>query len=251
MISVQGRTIDEERIARETQYHPANSLDAARGAAARALVVRELLLHEAEQRGIETADEDTRIEVLLADQVAASVPDEAACRRYFAQNRDRFTSPVRVEAQHILLAAAPDDGDARVAARDRAEALIAELQAAPGRFAELAREHSRCPSKDDGGRLGLIGPGQTVPELDGTLFRLPANTLCAHPVETRYGYHVLRTGERQGGEPLPFDAVRERIADYLREQNWRQAVSEYLHRLIAEARIEGIDMDGADAPLIQ
>jgi transposase-like protein len=61
----------------------------------------------------------------------------------------------------------------------------------------------------------------------------------------------VRLDRRIEGRQLPFDAVRERIADHLREHVWRRAVSQYLQLLIGQAEIRGIDLKGANTPLVQ
>ena len=101
-------------------------------AAARALVVRELLLQEARRLGVAAepladddgrreTDEEALIRALVEREVRVPDPDEARCRRYYEQNLRRFRSPDIYEAAHILFAAAPGDGDARAAARMQAE----------------------------------------------------------------------------------------------------------------------------------
>jgi len=71
------------------------------------------------------------------------------------------------------------------------------------------------------------------------------------PLETRYGFHVVWLHERRRGELLPYEAVREKIATYLKESVWRRSVSQYLQILAGRSRIEGIDLNGADNPLVQ
>ena len=68
------------------------------------------------------------------------------------------------------------------------------------RFAELARQHSACPSKEQGGALGQISKGQTVPEFERQLFRLPAG-LCPQPLESRYGFHLVTVTPPPEGAP--------------------------------------------------
>lgn len=251
MITVGETTIGEEQIAREVQYHPAASLEQARAEAASALVVRELLIREARRQALQDEDDESVVAQLLEQDVQVPEPGDAECQRYFEHNRDRFRSPTCLEVQHILIPAAPDDAGERLAARDRAEALTDEVRQEPERFEALAQAHSACPSGREGGHLGLLTRGQTVPEFDNTVFRLDADTLCPHPVETRYGFHVVRVNRRVDGAPLPFEAVRERIADYLREQSWRRAVSQYVQRLVAQAKITGIDLEAGETPLVQ
>jgi peptidyl-prolyl cis-trans isomerase C len=67
------------------------------------------------------------------------------------------------------------------------------------------------------------------------------------PVATRYGFHVIRLDRKHEGCTLPYEVVAERIADYLRASVRRRADAQYVARLISAARIEGIELAGADA----
>ncbi len=64
-----------------------------------------------------------------------------------------------------------------------------------GDFAELAREHSSCPSGANGGDLGSFGPGQMVPEFDQVVFSADINEVQG-PVKTQFGYHLLEVTSR-------------------------------------------------------
>jgi peptidyl-prolyl cis-trans isomerase C len=263
-VFVNGVEIGDHAINSEVQYHPAGSVEEAREAAARALAVRELLLQEATRRGIEhpdppaqgpaeerEADDEALIRTLLAREVRTPEPDEATCRRFYEQNLKRFRSPDLFEAAHILFLADPEDADAGARAREQAKGVLREVLAAPERFADRARELSACPSAAQGGNLGQITRGQTVPELETFLYSLEPGQICPVPVRTRFGYHVLRLDRRIEGRQLPFEIVRERIEDYLREHVWRRAVSQYLQLLVGQAEIRGIELNGASTPLVQ
>jgi peptidyl-prolyl cis-trans isomerase C len=252
-ISVNGRVIEEREIARETQYHAARSLDEARRKAATALVVRELLVQRAQRLGIERdgADLEALVQALIEREVSVPKADEAACRRYYEANAKRFRSADLVEARHILLLAAPDDAEAVAAARAKAQGLIGLLKERPERFADLARELSACPSAKQGGNLGQLTRGSTVPEVETFLFQLEEGQLCPVPVRSRYGYHVLIVDRRVSGRRLPFEAVHKKIAEYLEDRVWRQAVRQYVELLIGSADIEGIDLKGSSSPLVQ
>jgi peptidyl-prolyl cis-trans isomerase C len=262
-VRINGRAIPEELIAREMQYHPAPTLEAARREAVQALALKALLLDEARRQGLAAQIEgaasgdvggdrdEALVERLLEREIEVPEPDEASCRRYFEHNRGRFRSPDLYEAAHVLIPASPDDPVARHEALTRAEELLAELRLAPERFADLARRHSACPSRESGGSLGQIRNGETVPEIDAWLDRLAPGTLADRPVESRYGFHLLRLDQRAEGRELPFEAVRERVAAYLREASWRRAVSQYLRLLAGRADVQGVDLRGADSPLVQ
>ena len=263
-VSVNGVEISDHAINSELQYHPAGSVEEARAAAARALAVRELLLQAAAQRCIvrpdppergqaderETEDE-ALIRTLIAREVRTPEPDEATCRRFYEQNLKRFRSPDLFEAAHILFVADPEDAAASARAREQASAVLHDVLAEPGRFADLARAQSACSSAAQGGNLGQITRGQTVPEFETFLFNLEPGQICPVPVRTRFGYHVLRLDRRIEGRQLPLEAVRDKIADYLREHVWRRAVSQYLQLLAGQAEIRGIELNGASTPLVQ
>jgi peptidyl-prolyl cis-trans isomerase C len=259
---VNGREVEAALIAAEVQNHPAPDPEQAWEAAARALVLRQLLLDEADRleimsvglvdaEGRKLADEDARIEALLEQEVQCPAADETVTRRFYAQHSDRFMSPILVEAEHILFAASPEDSLAYGLATGDARTAIRTLQAKPGQFAELALKHSACPSKDQGGNLGQIGSGQTVKEFEDILFHLDEGMLHPEPVKTRFGVHVIRAGRRIERQQLPFELVKEKIAQYLEEASWRRAVTQYLSILASHAGIEGVEMDTADGPLVQ
>lgn len=251
-IRVNDCTIDDEAIRHEMAHHPAQNPDQSREQAARALVVRELLLQQARSLHplSDDADDEARIEALLASEVAVPEPKADECERYYEANRTKFRSETLFELAHILLPADPRDAEARDVARSTAEELIATLQAEPDRFAELARAHSACPSKETGGSLGQIGRGQTVPEFESALEKLPLG-LAAQPLESRYGLHVVQVARRVEGEQLPFEAVEQQIAEYLRERVRHRALHQYVQLLAGEAEIEGIELEGATSPLLQ
>jgi peptidyl-prolyl cis-trans isomerase C len=78
------------------------------------------------------------------------------------------------------------------------ETLCADLKqqiADGGDFAELAQQHSSCPSSARGGDLGAFGPGQMVPEFDQVVFSADVNTVQG-PVKTQFGYHLLEVTSR-------------------------------------------------------
>ena len=250
-IKVNGRIITEREIARETQYHPADSFEGARRKAAEALAVRELLLQQASRLAIEEEPEEARISALIEREVKTPRADDETCRRYYQTHPSRFRSPDLIEARHILFVASPDDAEAVAAARAKAQSAIELLKKRPDRFAELARELSACPSSKQGGSLGQVTRGSTVPEVETFLFELEPGQLCPVPVRSRYGFHVLEVLRRVEGKTLPFEAVQKKIADYLEERVWRQAVHQYIQLLVGSSDIAGIELKGVSSPLVQ
>ena len=131
-------------------------------------------------------------------------------------------------------------------ARAKAEALVAELETQPAQFEKLAAAHSDCPSKEHNGRLGQIRPGDMVEEFETALAGMEEGEISAAPVQSRYGFHVIRMDHRADGRDLPFEHVHERIADYLHETGYRASVSRYLRGLADAASIEGIELERDD-----
>lgn len=255
-VRVNGVAIDRRDIAQEMQYHPADSRDDAVYLAAQALVIRELLEQRAAELNIEVqpqpdeSDEEALIRGLIEREVKLPEADEATLQQVYQANTARFVTAPLVAARHILLAAAPDDSVERSRLRERALEIISELKNWPDRFAELARRHSGCPSKEQGGELGQLSVGQTVPEFERQLLRLPEG-LATQPIESRYGMHVVFIDQRIEGRQLPFELVRETIRGDLAERVWNKAVVQYLETLIGEADIDGIVLRGATSALLQ
>jgi peptidyl-prolyl cis-trans isomerase C len=255
-VSVNGVAVGSQDILREARNHAGERPADAWQAAATALVVKELLVQEARRLGVtgdpasdgegrtETAEE-AAIRHLVEREVVVPSASEEECRRYYDHHRTRFRSATLTEASHILIIAAPDDLDARRDAAAAAQSLCDRLAADPAVFAELARRHSQCPSAGQGGSLGQVLPGSTVPEFETALARIAPGETSRHPVETRFGCHVVRVERRIPGVDLPFEAVQARIAAYLHEAAAHRAQAQYIARLVSAADIRGLDLAGA------
>lgn len=262
-ISVNGVSIAEADILAEAQNHPADNPGQALIAAARALVVRELLLQEARRLNIETpaqspdgsgrteTADDAAIRELMEREVKTPSASETECRRFYDNNPARFRSDSIYEARHILLAAPPDHAAARTIAREQAQQLIERLTRNPGEFAALAAEHSVCPSREAGGNLGQLTRGSTVPEFESALETMQAGELLAKPVESRFGFHIILLERKIPGERLPFELVQQRIESWLEAASWSKAVAQYIAVLAGRADISGIDIAAAAGPLTQ
>ncbi len=77
---------------------------------------------------------------------------------------------------------------------DEAEALKSEIEGGAD-FAELAKQHSQCPSGRSGGDLGQFSPGQMVQEFDQVVFNEPVGVVHG-PVKTQFGYHLIEITSR-------------------------------------------------------
>jgi peptidyl-prolyl cis-trans isomerase C len=253
-VRVNGVEIEPETIAQEIQHHPAADGETAWKEAARALVLRELLLQEARRLGLEAeteededgrseTDEDSIVRSLLERSVAPAKAGEEECRRFYEARAERFRTPDLFEASHILIEPDGHDDAAWAAAEAEACAIAAELGDDPEVFAAAAREFSKCPTAHQGGSLGQVRRGELVPVVQQALELLPEGTTAREPIRSRFGWHVLRLQRRIEGRTLPFEIVRPRIADMLDARAWTVASARYAAELARAAEIEGVLMD--------
>ena len=226
------------------------------GGPAELAAARELLRQRAVEVGLlgpaTTEEEETvdaAIETLLAREVVTPSPSDEECRRYYEGHRREFQSGDLVHARHILFQITPQVNVPQM--RARAEQTLNELLAAPDRFEALAGELSNCPSGQQGGNLGQIGQGDTVPEFEKAVFKFGASGILRDIIKTRYGFHIVAVDQSIPGKLLPFEVVRERIAERLRTRVEEKAIRQYVSVLAARAEITGVDLDAASSPLVQ
>lgn len=249
-IYVNGIEIDKEVIAQELQYHPAPTKEDALFLAAQALVVRELLRLAVFADGAlgEQAwheNEELAISDLIEKNVTATTPDSDTCERYYEQNKTDYKTAPLMSVRHILLACLPEDGDARLQFKKLAYELIEKIGKSSNPdadFIELARQYSACPSKEQGGELGILSEGQTVPEFESAVFNMEQG-LAPSPVETRYGFHIVDVLDKQAGIQLDYLQAKPAIANKLAQQAFHHALCDYLYTLADKADIDGIQME--------
>jgi peptidyl-prolyl cis-trans isomerase C len=219
-----------------------------------ASAARELLRQRAVALGLITDDTevggvDAAIERLLDSEVKAPEPTDAECRRFYDAHPQLFACGELVAARHILFQVTP--GAPVAALRAKAESTLAELLKAPDRFEALALECSNCPSAQHGGNLGQLQRGDTVPEFERAVFDGTWIGIHRQLVKTRYGFHILAVDRRAPGQLMPFDAVRQKIADMLRVTVLERALAQYVRVLAGQADVRGVELGAVSTPLVQ
>ena len=205
----------------------------------------------------ELTDTDrTVIETMVDAAVKTPEPTAHECERYFEANKPQFVIGQTLHVRHILFAVTP--GVNVNALAQRAEQALLSLLAkdAPAdQFARLAGELSNCPTSTEGGDLGWIGPKDCAPELANELFHQKQTpwALGVHPrlLHSRFGLHIVEVLGQHEGQQKAYGEVRERIAAQLTLQSRAKALHQYMRLLVGQAEIEGLDMEGADSPLVQ
>ncbi|HMO08945.1 MAG TPA: peptidylprolyl isomerase, partial [Paracoccaceae bacterium] len=190
-------------------------------------------------------DDDALIRQLLEALVTPEPADEAALRAIYDADPGRFRAPPLWEAAHILIPAAPGDARARKGAEALARQVTTEVRTSPDRFGALAAEHSACDSRKSGGLLGQIGPGDTVAEFEAALRRLPEGAITEEPVESPFGFHVIRLDARAEGAILPYPVVAPRLRAAAEKAAWVRAARAFTDRMAAEATVTGIALTAA------
>ncbi len=253
-VVVNGETISSAAIAAEAQNHaaPKDKPGIAWRKAAQALVIRALLLQKAKARGLtpdpselapgrfETEDE-ALIRALLDEALTITPVTEEAVHAEWARDPDRFRSAPLWDVSHLLCACDPRNEKERMAAEERAVALLARLGGDAKGFAAVCRE-SDCGSKASGGHLGQLGPGDTVPEFEAALRSLPEGGISPGPVLSRHGWHIIRLNATAQGQVLPYETVRPKIAQALEKAAWAKASRYFVERLAQEAQISGASL---------
>lgn len=202
-----------------------------------------------------SAEQQQVIEDMLDAVVQTPEPTPEACQRYYDAHPPRFTHGQQARLRHILFAVTPGVPVQKLAQRAEAALLALTHKDAPsGRFAELTAELSNCPSGTQGGELGWVGPQDCAPELAQFLFMQEggvANGLQPRLVHSRFGLHIVDVLDQRPGELAPFEQVQGRIAGELTLQSRATALRQYMLLLVGQARVEGIELEGADTPLVQ
>jgi len=225
----------------------------------------ELLRQAAQAEGLLAADDCTApdgavsaaasaaIEALLEMTLALPEPTVEDCRRHFEAHAASYRSGERVRARHILFAVTP--GVDVTLLRKRAEVALLDVRCHDGKsngvFASAARELSNCPSAAQGGDLGWLVTADCAPEFARELFGHAEVGVLPRLVHSRFGLHVVEVLERDPGIAQDFESVRGAVANLLRQQAYVTAVRQYLQLLAGRAVVEGVDLDAADAPLVQ
>lgn len=165
---------------------------------------------------------------------------------YYDQHRDDYRVPEQVNVSHILIKTPLPGPDGKVdpkgveEARKKAEDVLKQLKAG-GNFAELAKKYSEDPgSGKNGGSLGWIGKGRTVPEFEQTAFSL-AKGATSGLVQSSYGFHIIRLDDKQAAHLKTLDEVKDQIEGTIRQQKAAQAAANQVNGLLSQARSTGLD----------
>ncbi len=166
--------------------------------------------------------EQARIEYVILPQdafVAQVTVDPAEVRKRYDETQKNYAAAEERAAAHILIGVKADaKPEQKEAARKKAEAIAAQARANPAKFAELARQNSEDPgSAQQGGDLGSFARGSMVKPFEDAVFAAKSGEILG-PVETDFGYHVIKVGAVSAARTRAFDEVKAEIEGELKRQ---------------------------------
>ncbi len=150
-------------------------------------------------------------EQMLAQQMiqdlfdSIEISDEEA-KKYYDVTISQYRINEQISARHIL-----------VDSLEKAQEIRNSILAGDITFEEAARTHSTCPSKEEGGDLGYFEHGQMVKEFDEAAFAAALGEVT-EPVQTQFGWHLIKVEDRKEAGERPFEEVKEQIVHNMSEQ---------------------------------
>ncbi len=178
------------------------------------------------------ADINERVieQLYLATQVDKELSDDKLKVEY-----DKLPTEKRVRASHIL-----------VKTRDEAVQVIRDIGAGQ-KFEDIAAKRSLDPSGKQGGDLGFFSKEQMVKSFADAAFSMKKGEVSRAPVQTEYGFHVIRVDDVQEDAKPSFEEKRDELRDQLSDS----VLAGRMDRLRNEAKIERFSFDGSPAPAPQ
>lgn len=144
---------------------------------------------------------------------------EAEIKAFFDENPAQFMGQETVSASHIL-----------VVDEAQANELMTRIQSGEISFEDCARQHSSCPSGQNGGSLGEFSHGQMVAEFDEACFSMEVGELRG-PVKTQFGYHIIRLDSKKEAVPMKLAEAHDAIKEHLLAEKRRQAYQSKVNQM--------------------
>ena len=187
---------------------------------------------------IKLVRKDVVINNFVEKEVVSKVSvSDADAKKFYDENSAQFKKDAQVKASHILIGVEPSaSADEKKKAKEKAESVLKDIKAGKD-FAELAKASSTCPSKEQGGDLGFFGKGQMVKPFEDAAFGLKKDEVSG-VVETQFGYHVIKLTDKKEAETVPFDEVKEKIVNFLKNQKIQKGVQELVAAQRDKVKVE-------------
>jgi len=202
------------------------------------LISKELILQEADKRGLIQKEsvrdqlEQARVGVLVAavfeDFVEKEGVTDAELKTAYESVKAEYTGK-EYHVEHILVEKESD-----------AKAIIAQLKAG-GNFAEIAKAKSKDPgSAPNGGDLGWVSEKSLVPEFSKAMVQQKVGQVSDKPVKSQFGWHIIKTTDSRDLKAPSFEELKPQLQQMISsDQNWQKAkFTEMMQKLRAKAKIQ-------------
>lgn len=194
--------------------------------------------------GLTRTDMEARLrDTLLTNKVfgrelrSRSEMTDKELREKYAREKESYRLPERAKVREIIVLIPENPTPAKLD-EIRARATDAATRARAGEdFAKLVAEFSEAPSKERGGDLGTVHRGEILPSLDQAVFNVDGGSV-AGPIETRFGFHVLKIDERLPSEIPSFDTIKEQLRQDASEETFQRDYRAYIDSLRKDAFIQ-------------
>ena len=144
---------------------------------------------------------------------------EDEIKKFYDENPGQFEAGTVYNASHIL-----------VESEERAKEIRAKIESGETTFEDAAKAYSSCPSRAQGGELGDFGHGQMVPEFEAACAAMEIGAL-SEPVQTQFGWHLIRLNKREEGGTVSFADAKEEIREALLTQKQQAAYQSRINQL--------------------
>jgi len=165
-------------------------------------------------------------------EITISEPD---ILKYYNEHTEEFSHPQRVLVRRIFLSA-PKNSPERESVRKRIYEIYEQIQKEGADFKELASSVSEGPEADQKGLIGWISKGDLIPELEEFVNKASVGEV-SKPIETEWGFHILKVEERQEAGVIPYEQARLLIEPKLKENYVNERYQKWIDELKKEARI--------------
>lgn len=154
----------------------------------------------------------------LADTDTSSINEESIKQRY-EETKDKFKTPIKWKARHILIEAGSDATDEEVKeAEKQAQDLLVKINAGES-FEDLAKKFSDdFGSRKTGGDLGWFGPKTMVQPFEDAVKSMKIGDVSTAPVKTQFGFHIIKLEDIKPEVVRPFEEVREQLLTELKKE---------------------------------
>lgn len=180
-------------------------------------------------------DADKALADAWVNRVMEQAPEadyEALAYENYLANPDRWKTEEMVDVSHLLVSS---ENKSEEKALELAQSLRARLEENPADFEAMVEEYSEDPSKGSNqGRFATVRRGQMVASFEDAAFSLATEGEISQPVQSDYGYHLIRLNRKIPSRPRPFEAVRETAMQTARETHLAQYRKSYMLRHLSD-----------------